>query len=431
MEQDSWLDIPDDSHFSLANIPFGISSLSPSGERHASVAVGKHVLDLHHFAIHGGFEPLGDLCATLIPTFSQPALNDFAALGQEVHARVRKYMQTVFAKDTSCPKVLRDNTKARQASLHLIKDVTMHLPMHIAGYTDFFAGKNHAYNCGCIFRDPAKALQPNYLHLPVGYNSRASTVVVSGTPIRRPLGQFLDKPGATEPSFGPCRRLDIELELGALLCKGNDMGEAINVNKAGEHIFGYVLLNDWSARDIQAWEAVPLGPFNAKTFGTTISPWVVLKSALEPFAVAGIENEAVLCKYLRETDKDTVFDIDLEVVLTAASGESAVLTRTNASNLVFSFQQMLAHHTIGGCSMEVGDLLGSGTISGTEPGSLGSLLEQSKGGKQPIVLSENLSRTFLEDGDTVTIRGWCQKDGRGRRVGFGLCVGAIMSAPVL
>ena len=191
----------------------------------------------------------------------------------------------------------------------------MHMPMSIAGYTDFFAGKNHAFNCGCLFRDPAKALQPNYLHLPVAYNSRASSVVLSGEGVRRPLGQFLASPSAIEPSFGPCRRLDIELELGALLCKGNNLGEPINIDEAGGHIFGFVLLNDWSARDIQAWEAVPLGPFNSKTFATTISPWVVLQDALEPFRVPAMVSETRLHPSLQESRKDNVYDINLEVEL--------------------------------------------------------------------------------------------------------------------
>lgn len=334
----SWLDIPKGSHFSRANIPFGIITTSSSVEKHAAVAIGDHVLDLHEFARHQGFVELQDFASAHIATFSQPTLNDFAALCQDVHAKVRKYLQNVFAKQSPFPGVLRDNIETQRASLFRRDQVTMHLPMKIGGYTDFFAGRNHAYNCGCIFRDPAKALQPNYLHLPVAYNSRASSVVPSGTHVRRPLGQVLDTRSATESTFGPCRRLDIELELGALLCKGNKLGEPIDVNEAERYIFGFVLLNDWSARDIQAWEAVPLGPFNAKSFATTISPWVVLKGALEPFHAPGILNETKLHPYLQEARKENVYDINLDVELTSKlSGcppfaGNPMLTRAHSSN---------------------------------------------------------------------------------------------------
>ncbi|KAH8886242.1 fumarylacetoacetase [Thozetella sp. PMI_491] len=427
---DSWLDIPKGSHFSRANIPFGIVTTPLSTEKHAAVAIGDHALSLHEFANHDGFAKLEGFSPALAATFLQTSLNGFAALGQEVHGKVRAYLQDVFAKDTPYPSLLRDNVEAQRASLFQREQVTVHLPMKIGGYTDFFAGKNHAYNCGCIFRDPAKALQPNYLHLPVAYNSRASSVMPSGTDVRRPLGQFLDTPSGPESSFGPCRHLDIELELGALLCKGNKLGEPIDVNEAEKCIFGFVLLNDWSARDIQAWEAVPLGPFNAKTFATTISPWVVLKDALESFRVPGMANETKLHPYLQESHEENVYDIHLEVELTTIDGHTAILSRTNGRNLVFSFAQMIAHHTIGGCSLQVGDLLGSGTISGTEPGTLGSLLEASNGGKKAFTLSSEIKRTFLEDGDRVTIRGWCG-DKDMELVGFGDCTGTILPAPRL
>lgn len=312
----SWLDIPQGSHFSLANIPFGIITTSDIAEKHAAVAIGDHVLDLHEFAHHRGFVELPDFPSAHMATFSQPSLNEFAALGQNVHTKVRNFLRDVFGKDTRFPCALRDNLETQRASLFGSDQVTMHLPMEIRGYTDFFAGRNHAYNCGCIFRDPTKALQPNYLHLPVAYNSRASSVVVSGTDICRPLGQVLNASSTTESSFGPCRRLDIELELGALLCEGNKRGEPINVNEAERCIFGFVLLNDWSARDIQAWEATPLGPFNAKTFATSVSSWVVLKDALQPFHATGILNETKLHPYLQEMRKENVYDISLEVELT-------------------------------------------------------------------------------------------------------------------
>lgn len=315
MSSASWLDIPSGSHFSLANIPFGIITTPASTELHAGVAIGDHVLDVYNFAINGGFASLQTFTPGHAKLFSQSTLNEFAATGQAFHRSIRAYLQNVFALHTTIPHILRDNNVAREAALFPKEAVQVHLPMKIGAYTDFFAGKNHAYNCGCIFRDPQKALQPNYLHLPVGYSSRASSVVPSGTPIRRPLGQTFANKGDTVSQFGPCRKLDIELELGALLCKGNEMGEPIPVDEAEEYIFGFVILNDWSARDIQAWEAVPLGPFNAKNFASSISSWVILKDAIEAFHTEGIPNEAKLHSYLRETRLDNVYDINLEVEL--------------------------------------------------------------------------------------------------------------------
>jgi fumarylacetoacetase len=315
MGSGSWLDIPEGSHFSLENIPFGIVTTPVSTQKHVAIAIGDHVLDLRELAIRGGFSGLKEFGVAHFAVFSQPTLNDFAAAGQPFHRTVRKYLQILLAVDTDFPEILKSNLETQRAVLFQRDEVTVHLPMKIGGYTDFFAGKNHAYNCGCIFRDPEKALQPNYLHLPVGYNSRASSVVPSGTSIRRPLGQFLKSPSPSQSAFGPCQRLDMELEMGALICKGNKLGEPIDVNEAENYIFGFVLLNDWSARDIQAWEAVPLGPFNAKTFASTISPWIVLKDALEPFRAQGIPNEVQLHPYLQEARRENVHDIDLEVQL--------------------------------------------------------------------------------------------------------------------
>lgn len=283
-----------------------------------------------------------------------------------------------------------------------------------------------------MFRGPANALQPNYKHLPVGYHGRASSVVVSGTPIRRPNGQILLDPTAEPkvPSISPCRRLDIELELGCFVSTGNEMGEPISVKKAGDSIFGYVLMNDWSARDVQAWEYVPLGPFTAKNFGTTISAWVVLVDALEPFRAAKLPNDTTLLNYLREDREDTVYDISLEVDLTTAEGSTTTISKTTGKNLLWSFEQMIAHHTVTGCPMATGDLLGSGTISGKGDGDLGSMLEMNQGGKKDIMLAGMDVRKFLKDGDTITIRGVCGGEA-GAYVGFGECVGKIESAVVL
>jgi fumarylacetoacetase len=310
----SWFSIPRGSHFSLANIPFGIISTASSTTPRVAVAIGDYALDLEAFAANNGFSAL----STIQPhqaVFSQPSLNAFAALGRPIHSVVRKYIQSVFTAETPYPEVLKTNSTLQKQVLIPLKDVKAHLPFKIGDYTDFFAGRNHAYNCGVIFRGPSNALQPNYNHLPVGYHGRASSVVPSGTPIRRPNGQILLDPTAERkvPTFSPCRKLDIELELGAFVCGSNEQGTPIPIDKAEDNLFGVVLMNDWSARDIQAWEYVPLGPFNAKNFGTTISTWVVLADALEPFKTKSLENESEVLPYLKEKNEKTVYDINLEV----------------------------------------------------------------------------------------------------------------------
>ncbi|PSS15117.1 hypothetical protein M430DRAFT_142535 [Amorphotheca resinae ATCC 22711] len=428
----SWLSIPADSHFSLANIPFGIiTSRHSQIEKRAAVAIGDHVLDLKAFAADGGFSALPSF-QEHVAVFSQPTLNAFAALGQPVHREVRAYLQDIFAADTAHPEILKDNAALQKAALLPKHDTKTHLPMQIGDYTDFFAGINHASNVGTMFRGAANALQPNYTHLPVGYHGRASSVVVSGTPIRRPNGQILADPSAEPkvPVLGPSRRLDIELELGCFLCTGNRMGEPIPIGEAASHIFGFVLMNDWSARDIQTWEYVPLGPFNAKNFGTSISPWIVLADALEPFRAPKLKNETPVLDYLKEEREDTVYDIQLEVDLTTPDGGTTTLSRTSGKYLLWSFAQMIAHHSIGGCPMATGDLLGSGTISGTGKNDLGSLLEMNEGGKKEIMIVGMDVRTFLLDGDTITLRGVCGGE-PGALVGFGECSGTILSAPDL
>ncbi|KAF1982925.1 Fumarylacetoacetase [Aulographum hederae CBS 113979] len=426
----SWFSIPKGSPFSIANFPFGIISTKESPNLRTAVAIGDHALDLAAFAANNGFSAI----STIQPhqaVFSESTLNSFAALGRPIHSVVRKYLHSVFADDTPYPDVLKNNAQLQQEALIPLKDVTTHLPMKIGDYTDFYAGKNHAYNCGVIFRGPVNALQPNYDHLPVGYHGRASSVVVSGTPIRRPNGQILENPAAEKkvPIFSPSRKLDMELELGAFVCKSNPLGSPVPIAEAEESLFGLVLMNDWSARDIQAWEYVPLGPFNSKNFGTTISPWVVLADALEPFMVKGLQSGVELLPYMQEKRKENVYNIKLKVDLTktAKSGTRTTITRTSASNLLFSFPQMIAHHTIGGCPFNVGDLLGSGTISGTDPTSRGALLEQSENGKVSIKLDGGEERTFLEDGDTITITGLCGEDEEGL-VGFGECSGTVEPA---
>lgn len=424
----SWFSIPKNSPFSLANIPFGIISSANAPSRVAAVAIGDHALNLSVFASSGGFSQLPAIQSHL-GVFSQPTLNAFAALGRPVHRQVREYIQNVFRADTSLPQILKDNGALQKDALLPLNEVTNHVPMQIGDYTDFYAGLNHAYNVGVLFRGPENALQPNYKHLPVAYHSRASSVVTSGTSIHRPNGQILTNPAADPkvPAFSPCKKLDIELELAAFVSRPNNLGHPVPINEAEEHIFGLVLMNDWSARDIQAWEYVPLGPFNAKNFATTITPWVVLLDALEPFRSAGLEpgDRDSLLPYLQEKKSANVYDIPLEVEITASGGQPTLISQSNAKNLLYSFPQMLAHHTITGCNMNPGDLLGSGTISGTEPKTQGSLLEQTNG-KSPIKLADGSERIFLEDGDTIVLRGKAGTEGS--YVGFGDCTGTILPA---
>ncbi|MCJ1234375.1 hypothetical protein MMC14_002336 [Varicellaria rhodocarpa] len=440
----SWLPIRSSSHFSLANIPFGIISTEKNASPRTAIAIGDHALDLALFASKDGFSKL-PIIQDGLSIFSQSTLNSFASLGRPVHREVRKYLQSIFDENTAFPDVLKNNTSLQTAALIPLTEIQLHLPVHVGHYTDFFVGYNHAYNAGVLFRGSSNALHPNYTHLPVAYNGRASSVVVSGTSIKRPWGQYLDHSTANPkiPILAPSKRLDMELELGAFLCRSNKLGSPIKIEDAEESIFGFVLLNDWSARDIQAWESVPLGPFNGKSSGTSISPWVVLTDALEPFMCQGLTNETPLLPYLKDPREKNVYNINLEVDITsmskslsvgmefnraaANSGTTTTITRTNSKNLIFSFSQMLAHHTITGCAMQVGDLLGSGTVSGTEPGTQGCFLEQCENGKNPLKLKNGEERTFLEDNDQVTLRGWAGSMETGL-VGFGECKGSIESA---
>ncbi|KAK4155607.1 hypothetical protein C8A00DRAFT_31556 [Chaetomidium leptoderma] len=426
----SWVpDISPSSDFSLANIPFGIISTPDDAGPHVAVAIGSYALDLKVLAANADLTQVFPGLNGLTEAFSQPTLNAFAEMGRTVHRQVRAGIQDLLSTATTHPSILRDNDSLRTKALLRQSAIKMHLPMSIGDYTDFYAGYHHAYAVGVMFRGPANALQPNYLHLPVGYHGRASSIVVSGTPVRRPVGQILLDPKEPQqpPVTAPSRKLDMELELGCFLARGNEMGRGVAVGEADEYIFGYVLLNDWSARDVQTWEYVPLGPFNGKNFASTISPWVVLADALEPFRARAVENATELQGYLREGREESVFDIGLEVDLTTAEGDTTTIGRTSSKHLLWSFPQMIAHHTLGGCPMRTGDLLGSGTISG--PGGVGergSLLEMTENGKKEVLLYGMDVRTFLKDGDTVTLRGFCGAEGA--RVGFGECRGRIYSA---
>lgn len=314
----SWLTISPDSHFSIANIPFGIISTSADATKRPAIAIGDYALDLKAFSSAGGFSASSEIQKQK-DVFSAETLNAFAATGQAFHRVVRKYIQSIFSADTKNPEILKDNEQLKQTALLKRADVQSHLPLTIGDYTDFYAGKNHAYNVGVLFRGPDNALQPNYTHLPVAYHGRASSVVVSGTPLRRPWGQILKDPKAEPkvPALTPCEKLDLELEMGMFICRENQLGSPIPIKEAEEYIFGYVLMNDWSARDIQAWEYIPLGPFTAKNLGTVISAWVVLADALEGSKIAGIPNDTALLPYLQENKKDNCLNVQLEVDVTS------------------------------------------------------------------------------------------------------------------
>ncbi|SAK39016.1 fumarylacetoacetase [Caballeronia temeraria] len=402
------------SDFPIQNLPFGIFSDAVNPQPRAGVAIGEWIVDLAALERAGLLDAHG--------TFDKPRLNDFIALGRETWRDVRIALSALLAQGNA---TLRDDAALRQRALVPRNGATMHLPVEIPGYTDFYSSKEHATNVGSMFRDPKNALLPNWSELPVGYNGRASSVVVSGTPVRRPNGQ-IKLPNEDRPIFSACRKLDIELETGFIVGRGNALGEPIACEDAEQHIFGMVLLNDWSARDIQQWEYVPLGPFNSKGFATTISPWIVTLDALEPFRTATPAQEPKPLAYLRH-EGDHAFDIELEVTLRPEGARAATtISRTNFKLMYWSMAQQLAHHTVGGCNTRVGDLMGSGTISGPTPDSCGSLLESTWNGQRPMKLEEGGERAFLQDGDEIVLRGWCQ--GEGYRVGFGECAGQVVAA---
>ena len=411
----SFIPVDPASDFPIQNLPYGVFSTNGSASR-VGVAIGDWILDLGQVAEHCGLDGVEP------GTFAAPSLNAFMALGPKVWSATRARISELLRHDHP---ELRDNQELRQRALVPMANARLHMPFTVAGYTDFYSSREHATNVGVMFRGKDNALQPNWLHMPIGYNGRASTVVVSGTKVRRPRGQ-LKPPNAEAPSFGPCKRLDVELEIGVVLGRPSPMGEMLDEAQAEQMIFGFVLLNDWSARDIQQWEYVPLGPFQGKAFATSISPWVVTREALEPFRVQGPAQEPAPLAYLRQAQPNN-YDMQLEIALRAPPMNAAqTICRTNFRYMYWSSVQQLVHHASSGCAMNVGDLLGSGTISGPEKHQRGSLLEISWNGNEPIELPGGLKRTFLEDGDSLVMRGWCQGDGY--RVGFGEVEGTILAA---
>lgn len=389
--------------FPLNNLPYGVFSTAALSPR-CGVAIGDHILDVASAEERGLTGTDGLL--------RDARWNPLMAAGPQAWHDFRARLIQLLAEGA-------EKRAAVEPLLVPMSDARLHMPFAVTEYTDFYACRQHATNVGTMFRGPENALPPNWLHIPIGYNGRASTVVVSGTEIRRPLGQTKAK-DATAPEFGPTKRLDIELEIGAIVGTPSQMGQPVTVAQARQMIFGYVLLNDWSARDIQAWEYQPLGPFQAKAFATSISPWIVTAEALAPFAAPAPAREVPLLPYLQE-DSPGLYDVALSVEM---NGQT--ISTTNMRELYYSSAQQLAHHASSGCAMRTGDLLGSGTISGPAPENCGSLLEMTWGGANPITVGGE-PRTFIEDGDTLTLKGHAQ--GAGFRVGFGACTGTIRPAP--
>ena len=411
----SWVEVETGSHFPIQNLPFGICRPRTRGELRVCSAIGEFVIDL------AALDEAGALDGTPVAgteVFHEPTLNAFMALGREAWSATRQALSRMLRDDNS---ELRDNAELRGLALLPAHEVELQLPADVGDYTDFYSSREHATNVGTIFRGANNALMPNWLHLPVGYHGRSSSIIVSGAPVRRPQGQT--RPDDEQPPvFGASRMVDFELEMGFFVGPGNGLGEPVPVGEAEEHIFGMVLVNDWSARDIQKWEYQPLGPFLAKNFATTISPWVVTLDALEPFRCAGPGQEPQPLPYLQGSDG--AFDIALEVWLAPDGGSATRICESNFRYLYWSMAQQLAHHTVGGCNLRTGDLLASGTVSGPTDDSRGSLLELAWRGEKPLGLGSGEQRSSVQDGDTVTLTGWCQGDGY--RVGFGECSGKLL-----
>ncbi|NKI25921.1 fumarylacetoacetase [Arenibacter sp. 6A1] len=406
-EKKTWLHVPANSDFPIQNIPFGVF-LTRDDIITIGTRIGDYAIDLgalHQLGYFKGIPLTEDI-------FLQDTLNDFISDGKKTWRLVRNRISEIFDIKNE---QLKNNESHKNIVLFTLDEIEMQLPVHIGDYTDFYSSKEHATNVGKMFRDPENALLPNWLHIPVGYHGRSSSIVPSNTPIRRPMGQTMPQ-GATQPVFGPSKAVDFELEMAFITTDANLLGEQISVAEAENYIFGMVLFNDWSARDIQKWEYVPLGPFLAKNFASSISPWIVTLDALEPFRVASPKQHPEPLPYLQQTGKRG-FDINLEVSITPEGAAPTTVSKSNFKHMYWTMSQQLAHHTVNGCNINSGDMMGSGTISGPTPDSYGSMLEITWGGSKPIVLSDGSSRTYIEDHDTVTFTGYCSKNGS--RIGFG------------
>jgi len=406
-DRTSWLHVDKNSDFPIQNIPFGVF-LTRDDIITIGTRIGDTAIDLGALHQLGYFEgiPLTD------DIFLQDTLNDFIADGRQTWRAVRNRIAEIFDAENDA---LRNNLKDKEVVLFRLDEIEMQLPVQVGDYTDFYSSIEHATNVGTMFRDPDNALLPNWLHIPVGYHGRSSSIIPSGIPVHRPQGQTMPA-GATEPVFGPSKLVDFELEMAFITTDANDLGEPIPVDEAEEYIFGMVLFNDWSARDIQKWEYVPLGPFLAKNFASSVSPWIVTLDALQPYKVKGPKPLKKQLPYLQQTGEKS-YDINLEVAIQPEKAKETIVSKSNFKYMYWSMSQQLAHHTVNGCPVNSGDLMGSGTISGPTPDSYGSMLELSWRGEKPVKLNNGEERKFINDNDTVIMRGYCENDGT--RIGFG------------
>ncbi len=411
----SWINVPENSDFPIQNIPFGI--IKPEGkEPRPATRIGDTIIDLSALTDFGFFD---DLEINNYGVFYAPVLNDFMALGKPMWSAVRHRISEIFQIDNI---ELQNNDKAKNIILFEINKVNTMLPVEVGDYTDFYSSIEHATNVGIMFRDPENALLPNWKHIPVGYHGRSSSIVVSGTNIKRPMGQTKADDSDT-PTFGPSRLVDFELETAFITGRSSNLGDPIPFEDTDEYIFGMVLFNDLSARDIQKWEYVPLGPFLSKSYGSIISPWIVTMEALKPFMVNGPKQDPPVLPYLEFEGKKNI-DIKLQVSITPENGSESVVCNSNYKYMYWNMNQQLAHHTINGCNINIGDMYGSGTISGPTPDSYGSMLELSWKGTKPIVLKDGSERKFILDNDTITMRGYAVNDNY--RIGFGECITKII-----
>ena len=406
-DRTSWLHVDKNSDFPIQNITFGVFLT-----RDDIITIGTRIGDTAIYL--GALHQLGyfDNIPLTEDIFLQDTLNDFIADGRQTWRAVRNRIADIFDANNNS---LRSNAANKEVVLFRLDEIEMQLPVHIGDYTDFYASKEHATNVGTMFRGAENALMPNWLHLPVGYHGRSSTIIPSGIPVHRPQGQTLPN-GSENPVFGPSKLVDFELEMAFITTNANDIGEPIPIEDAESYIFGLVLFNDWSARDIQKWEYVPLGPFLSKNFASSISPWIITLDALEPFRTAGPEQSPEPLPYLQFSGNRS-FDIKLEAAIQPIDAQETVVTRSNFKYLYWNMAQQLAHHSVNGCRINAGDMMGSGTISGPDPSSCGSMLELSWRGEKPVVLTNDQSRKFIEDYDTVIMRGYCEN--KGTRIGFG------------
>ena len=412
----SWVEVPAGSDFPIQNLPFGIFR-TESQFPHVCCAIGDYLVDLKALHVMGYLENLPFSLEDMV----SPTLNRAMKRGKNAMHDLRGRISKLLRSDMPD---LRDKEHHVKQVLFRRDEVQMLLPIDIGDYTDFYSSEDHARNVGTMFRDPAKALMPNWKHLPVAYHGRASSIVISGTPVRRPQGQTNASDDA-QPVFGPSKQLDFELEMAFVTFDGKPLGQSIRTDEAEDYIFGMLLFNDWSARDIQRWEYVPLGPFLSKNFASTLSPWVVTLDALEPFRVKGPVQDPPVLPYLQFSGNRNI-DIQLEVGITPAGAGETTVCKSNYKYLYWNMAQQLAHHTVGGCNIRCGDLMASGTISGPNEGSFGSMLEIAWKGTRPVTMSDGSTRTFIQDGDTVTLRGFAEKNGV--RVGFGECSARIEPA---